>query len=117
MKRFTLGLGLACCLCRLASADAPAELKGHTALVYSVAFSPDGKLLTTAGFDNVVKLWDTENLKEVRSWDFKMPAAPVIATPGGEGVRPFINSMVFSHDGKAIITANANGALYVLDVP
>jgi WD40 repeat protein len=46
----------------------PTELKGHTGLIYSLAFSPDGKLLATAGFDNVVKLWDfTAGGKEVRS--------------------------------------------------
>jgi WD40 repeat protein len=45
----------------------PTELKGHTALIYSVAFSPDGKLLATAGFDNVVKLWEWPSGKEVRT--------------------------------------------------
>src|SRR5436309_3424402 len=45
----------------------PIELKGHTALIYHLAFSPDGKLLATAGFDNVVKLWEWPSGKEVRT--------------------------------------------------
>jgi WD40 repeat protein len=48
-------------------AQPPTELKGHTALVYHLAFSPDGKLLATAGFDNVVKLWEWPSGKEVRT--------------------------------------------------
>src|SRR5690242_2517656 len=52
----------------LARAEAPPELKGHTALVYSLAFSPDGKFLATAGFDNAVKIWDfAAGAKEVRT--------------------------------------------------
>src|SRR5260370_30411832 len=45
----------------------PTELKGHTALIYHVAFSPDGKLLATAGFDNLIKLWEWPSGKEVRT--------------------------------------------------
>src|SRR3954469_20254986 len=54
-------------LCSPAVAQAPTELKGHTGLIYSLAFSPDGKLLATAGFDNTVKLWDFATGKEVRT--------------------------------------------------
>jgi WD40 repeat protein len=48
-------------------AQPPTELKGHTALIYHLAFSPDGKLLATAGFDNVIKLWEWPSGKEVRT--------------------------------------------------
>jgi len=47
-------------------ADGPREIKGHDALVYSLAFAPDGKTFASAGFDNIVKIWDYPGLKEVQ---------------------------------------------------
>jgi WD40 repeat protein len=40
-------------------------LEGHSNLVFSVAFSPDGKYLASGSGDNTVKLWSVESQREV----------------------------------------------------
>ena len=40
-------------------------LKGHAELVYSVAWSPDGKRLATASDDGTSKVWDAASGQEL----------------------------------------------------
>jgi len=77
------------------TAQAPREFKGHTGLVYSVAFSPDGKTLATGSFDNTVKLWDTP---------FSIPLREYAHADG-------VNAVALSQDGTRIAGAGKDGTI------
>jgi WD40 repeat protein len=84
-----------------APSQSPSELKGHDALVYSLAFSPDGKLLATAGFDNVVILWDFAAGKEARKLTGHTGAVYCVA---------------FSKDGKLLASSSLDKTIRLWNV-
>ena len=91
---------------RLIAADARAQgiatvLRGHTGVINSMGFSPDGKLLATVSDDHSVRLWD--------------PAAPSQSRIFA-GHTDEVWGETFSRDGAQLITTSKDRSVRIWDV-
>ncbi|MBX0331371.1 hypothetical protein K2Z83_27340 [Oscillochloris sp. ZM17-4] len=71
----------------------PTPLSGHTDTVTSAVFSPDGRRILTASYDNTARLWGAAG-------------QPLATLSGHTGT---VTSAVFSPDGRRILTASDDG--------
>ena len=82
-----------------------AVLKGHADPIYTVAVSPDGKLIATGSFDKSVKLWDTAGGKEVRTLS------------GKTGHQNQVLSVAFSPKGDLLASGGSDNVVKLWDIP
>ncbi len=91
---YIVGVGDGGILWNIKTYDEPIKFKGHTHLIQSVAFSPDGKRIVTGSIDKTVRIWDTATGKEL------------LTLTGHTGS---VLSVAFSQDGKKILSGGSDG--------
>jgi WD40 repeat protein/serine/threonine protein kinase len=88
-------------------------LKGHTAGVTSIAFSPDGRRLASAAHDNTVRIWEGKTGQELLALgEHREPGQ----APGGDF--PSLDGwflLAFSPDGHSLALASTDGTIRIWD--
>jgi len=129
----------------MASGNLVHQLRGRSESVRHMAFSPDGKTLYSASLDGAVRIWDVVTGKErikllahvsfvdalavsgsgdliasagregtVSLWDAQSGNLRCSYEPYAPGIRA--GTMVFSHDGKTLVTGGSDGVIKFWDV-
>jgi uncharacterized caspase-like protein len=77
------------------------RISGHTSNIRATAFSPDSRLLASAGDDAVVRLWETATGREIATL---------------KGHSQSVKAVAFSSDGKLLVSGGDDGGARLWDV-
>jgi len=90
--------GWQCRVWDLASRRSLANLSGHQGPAYTVRFSPDGRLLVSAGADGTARVWD---------W---RAGTALLVLHGGRGA---LNTAGFAEGGRQVVAAGEDGTIRI----
>jgi WD40 repeat protein len=130
-------------LWNLASGQEGASLRGHTAAIGSLAFSPDGRTLATGANDGTVILWDVPTGRQTDRKRYGYVVSRIAFSPNGKalvvagesalvqvwdttsGAGPlalqvpeywdWVVALTFSPDGRTLAVGNCKGMIKLYD--
>ncbi len=77
------------------------NLTGHEGWIFTIAFSPDGRLLASGGYDGMIRLWEISTGREL------------LAISGHTGA---VRTVAFSPDGKLLASGSDDETVAVWNV-
>ena len=88
-------------------------LVGHTASIYAIAVSPDGRLMASGGADGLAILWDIDSRQQIATFRHGEIGSGGYSQPPGPKL---INKVAFSSDGRTLATDGPAGRIVLWNI-
>jgi len=87
----------------IATGNEQRRLSGHTNIVWSIIYSPDGRQIATASDDKSIKIWDAASGRILRTINNEKPFFNVIFSPNGQNIAAYTYDPSGRRDGDYFI--------------